>query len=115
MSLNTDKLNALQRIAPVRSSERVRHVCLICGDEDCTGLRHCSPSDPYYEQLRDPRDKEIDRLNEIINRASVRFHFDNSTDGETAAAMLKILNEAKVPNDQADRPAHSGAQQPETL
>lgn len=75
--------------------------CQICGDSDCTGLRHCSPSDPYYERLRDPRDKEIARLADIIKRATTRFFVDGS-DGETAAAMLKILQEASVPNARGD-------------
>jgi regulator of replication initiation timing len=38
---------------------------------------------------------EVDRLNDIINRASVQF-FDDGTDGETAAKMLRILNETKL-------------------
>jgi translation initiation factor 2B subunit (eIF-2B alpha/beta/delta family) len=37
---------------------------------------------------------EVDRLNDIINRASVQF-FHDGTDGETAAKMLTVLNEAK--------------------
>lgn len=92
--------------AKPRSVQRVvghaHRYCQICGDSDCTGLRHCSPSDPYYERLRDPRDKEIDRLADIIKRATTRFFVDGS-DGETAAAMLKILQEASVPNDRTER------------
>jgi hypothetical protein len=37
---------------------------------------------------------EVVRLNDIINRASVQF-FHDGTDGETAAKMLTVLNEAK--------------------
>ena len=37
---------------------------------------------------------EVERLNDIINRASVQFFHDGS-DGETAAKMLTVLNEAK--------------------
>jgi chromosome segregation ATPase len=37
---------------------------------------------------------EVERCNDIINRASVQF-FHDGTDGETAAKMLKVLNEAK--------------------
>jgi hypothetical protein len=37
---------------------------------------------------------EVERRNDIINRASVEF-FRDGTDGETAAKMLKVLNEAK--------------------
>jgi DNA repair exonuclease SbcCD ATPase subunit len=42
------------------------------------------------DQLRD----EVERCNDIINRASTQF-FHNGTDGETAAKMLTVLNEAK--------------------
>jgi hypothetical protein len=37
---------------------------------------------------------EVERRNDIINRASVQF-FHDGTDGETAAKMLTVLNEAK--------------------
>ena len=37
---------------------------------------------------------KIDRLNRVIERASVQF-FHEGTDGETAAKMLTVLNEAK--------------------
>jgi hypothetical protein len=37
---------------------------------------------------------EVERLNDIINRASTQF-FHDGTDGETAAKMLTVLNEAK--------------------
>jgi hypothetical protein len=37
---------------------------------------------------------EVERLTDIINRASVQFFHDGS-DGETAAKMLTVLNEAK--------------------
>jgi hypothetical protein len=37
---------------------------------------------------------EVERWNDIINRASVQFFHDGS-DGETAAKMLTVLNEAK--------------------
>lgn len=37
---------------------------------------------------------KIDRLNRVIERASVQF-FHEGTDGETAAKMLNVLNEAK--------------------
>ena len=37
---------------------------------------------------------KIDRLNRVIERASVQF-FHDGTDGETAAKMLNVLNEAK--------------------
>jgi hypothetical protein len=37
---------------------------------------------------------EVERRNDIINRASVQFFHDGS-DGETAAKMLTVLNEAK--------------------
>jgi N-acetylglutamate synthase/N-acetylornithine aminotransferase len=37
---------------------------------------------------------EVERCNDIINRASTQF-FHNGTDGETAAKMLTVLNEAK--------------------
>jgi hypothetical protein len=37
---------------------------------------------------------EVERCNDIINRASVQF-FHDGTDGETAAKMLTVLNEAK--------------------
>lgn len=37
---------------------------------------------------------KIDRLNRVIERASVQFFHDGS-DGETAAKMLTVLNEAK--------------------
>jgi cell division protein FtsB len=37
---------------------------------------------------------EAERCNDIINRASVQF-FHDGTDGETAAKMLTVLNEAK--------------------
>ena len=37
---------------------------------------------------------KIDRLNRVIERASVQF-FHDGTDGETAAKMLTVLNEAK--------------------
>ena len=37
---------------------------------------------------------KIDRLNRVIERASVQFFHDGS-DGETAAKMLNVLNEAK--------------------
>jgi hypothetical protein len=38
---------------------------------------------------------EVERRNDIINRASVQFFHDGS-DGETAAKMLTVLNEAKA-------------------
>ena len=37
---------------------------------------------------------KIDRLNRVIERASVQF-FHEGTDGETAAKMLNVLNETK--------------------
>jgi hypothetical protein len=37
---------------------------------------------------------EVGRLIDIINRSSVQF-FHDGTDGETAAKMLTVLNEAK--------------------
>jgi hypothetical protein len=37
---------------------------------------------------------ELARAHDIINRASVQFFHDGS-DGETAAKMLTVLNEAK--------------------
>jgi hypothetical protein len=37
---------------------------------------------------------EMERRNDIINRASLQFFHDGS-DGETAAKMLTVLNEAK--------------------
>ena len=37
---------------------------------------------------------EVERLSDIINRSSVQF-FHDGTDGETAAKMLTVLNEAK--------------------
>jgi transposase-like protein len=43
---------------------------------------------------RDELRAEVERCNDIINRASVQF-FHDGTDGETAAKMLKVLNEAK--------------------
>jgi hypothetical protein len=43
------------------------------------------------DQLR----AEVERRNDIINRASVQFFHDGS-DGETAAKMLTVLNEAKA-------------------
>lgn len=61
-----------------------------------------------YANLRhqyDLRLEELGRLNEIIRRASVRFFEDGTSDGETAAAMLRILDEAKSPN---DRPVEQG-------
>jgi hypothetical protein len=43
---------------------------------------------------RDLLRAEVERCNDIINRASVQF-FHDGTDGETAAKMLTVLNEAK--------------------
>jgi transposase-like protein len=43
---------------------------------------------------RDELRSEVERCNDIINRASVQF-FHDRTDGETAAKMLTVLNEAK--------------------
>ena len=44
---------------------------------------------------RDQLRAEVERRNDIINRASVQFFHDGS-DGETAAKMLTVLNEAKA-------------------
>lgn len=52
---------------------------------------------------------EIERLHEIIKRASVRFFEDGTSDGETAAAMLRILDEAKSPNAGTQRPGAGDA------
>ena len=46
------------------------------------------------EAERDLLRAEVERCNDIINRASVQF-FHDGTDGETAAKMLTVLNEAK--------------------
>jgi transposase-like protein len=43
---------------------------------------------------RDELRAEVERCNDIINRASVQF-FHDGTDGETAAKMLTVLNEEK--------------------
>lgn len=44
---------------------------------------------------RDQFRAEVERRNDIINRASVQFFHDGG-DGETAAKMLTVLNEAKA-------------------
>ena len=46
------------------------------------------------EAERDLLRAEVERCNDIINRASVQF-FHDGTDRETAAKMLTVLNEAK--------------------
>jgi hypothetical protein len=50
-------------------------------------------ADDYTAELTRLR-AEVERWNDIINRASVQFFHDGS-DGETAAKMLTVLNEAK--------------------
>lgn len=40
--------------------------CTICGDDNCTSLRHSFKSDPHYERLRDPRNKRIEQLEAAI-------------------------------------------------
>jgi hypothetical protein len=43
---------------------------------------------------RDQLRAEVERCNDIINRASVQF-FHDGADGETAAKILRVINEAK--------------------
>ena len=86
---------ALQTMDMAESSrEKVRQYesrCSCCHGEPHT-LGECPVGDGFNAEA-----KEIQRLNGIIRRASVRFFEDGTSDGETAAAMLKILDEAKRP------------------
>jgi hypothetical protein len=59
-------------------------------DECATLERELAALTADRDQLR----AEVERCNDIINRASVQF-FHDGTDGETAAKMLTVLNEAK--------------------
>jgi hypothetical protein len=46
---------------------------------------------------------EVERLNDIINRAGVQF-FHDGTDGQTAAKMLTVLNETKLLKNETTTP-----------
>ena len=50
---------------------------------------------------------ELERLSDIIRRASMQFCHDGP-DGEIAAKMFTILGEAYPPNAADQRPGHTG-------
>ena len=65
-------------------------------DRDCE-KRLRKDADEFRENAIERAERaeaEVERCNDIINRASVQF-FHDGTDGETAAKMLTVLNEAK--------------------
>ena len=74
--------------------EKVRQyesMCSCCHGGPHT-LGECPVGDGFNAEA-----KEIQRLNGIIRRASIRFFEDETSDGETAAAMLTIIDESKTP------------------
>jgi hypothetical protein len=59
-------------------------------ESELAAIKHGHGELGKYEQLR----LKNAELHDIINRASTQF-FHDGTDGETAAKMLTVLNEAK--------------------
>jgi hypothetical protein len=59
---------------------------------DCHAI--CDQRDAAVAE-RDQLRAEVERLNDIINRAGVQF-FHDGTDGQTAEKMLTVLNETKL-------------------
>jgi transposase-like protein len=58
------------------------------------GWPHCEPAKADAAELARLR-AEVERRNDIIKRASMQF-FHDGTDGEAAAKMLTVLNEAAM-------------------
>lgn len=95
ITMQQARLNALKVMDEAENRrEKIRQYESRCSF--CHGGPHTLGECPACG-LGDTAEKEIQRLNGIIRRASVRF-FNDGSDGETAAAMLKILDEAKAPN-----------------
>lgn len=59
--------------------------------------RHPHAKIPWSHRLLHEAADEIERLQSIINRASVKF-CDDGSDGEIAAGMFAILGEKNTPN-----------------
>jgi hypothetical protein len=71
-----------------------------------TRIHHCQDLEAELTALAAERDQlrtEVDRLNDIINRAGVQF-FHDGTDGQTAAKMLTVLNETKLLKNETTTP-----------
>jgi septation ring formation regulator EzrA len=69
-------------------------------------IHHCQDLEAELTALAAERDQlraEVDRANDIINRASVQF-FHDGTDGQTAAKMLTVLNETKLLKNETNTP-----------
>jgi transposase-like protein len=91
-----------QAVEPWRTQVEELRGALALGQENCDAVYDelrgdCDELSADVVRLTAERDQlraEVERCNDIINRASVQF-FHDGADGKTAAKMLTVLNEAK--------------------